>query len=305
MPSSTVSGYRLDRGSGALTLLGTQLTGGQDACFVTVSPDGKWLLCANFTGGSVCVLPIGPDGAPGCASCILRHAGRGSNPQRQASPHPHQIVFSPDGRFVYVSDLGLDRLVCYRLDPLRGWLQPAAERDIAVPAGQGARHFVFNRAGTRLYLMLRDISTGAFQIVDREKEKAAAAREIEELLIKTPSSETKVVSLSGGNQQKCILGRWLEMHPKLLILDEPTRGIDVGAKTEIYKLINSLAESGIAVIMAFCAVSDRRSVTPHSRNRLPSISEPISGATEGRSRQTKIVTMIGNRTLSFLETGRS
>ena len=107
----------------------------------------------------------------------------------------------------------------------------------------------FPVSGNISMAMLRDISTGAFQIVDREKEKAAAAREIEELLIKTPSSETKVVSLSGGNQQKCILGRWLEMHPKLLILDEPTRGIDVGAKYEIYLLMKKIVEAGGSIIL--------------------------------------------------------
>ncbi|MEA4965960.1 MAG: sugar ABC transporter ATP-binding protein [Oscillospiraceae bacterium] len=97
--------------------------------------------------------------------------------------------------------------------------------------------------------MLGDISRGALRIVDREKEKEAAAREIDELLIKTPAPETKVVSLSGGNQQKCILGRWLEMHPKILILDEPTRGIDVGAKYEIYLLMKKIVEAGGSIIL--------------------------------------------------------
>ena len=64
-----------------------------------------------------------------------------------------------------------------------------------------------------------------------------------------PSLESKVGNLSGGNQQKVVLGKWLATDPKILILDEPTRGIDVGAKAEIYKIINSLAASGVAVIM--------------------------------------------------------
>jgi len=97
--------------------------------------------------------------------------------------------------------------------------------------------------------MLEDISGGALHVVDKSKEKAASQREIEELLIKTPSPDTKVGSLSGGNQQKCVLGRWLEMHPRLLILDEPTRGIDVGAKYEIYLLMKKIAEDGGAIIL--------------------------------------------------------
>lgn len=64
-----------------------------------------------------------------------------------------------------------------------------------------------------------------------------------------PSLESKVGNLSGGNQQKVVLGKWLATDPKILILDEPTRGVDVGAKAEIYKIINSLAASGVAVIM--------------------------------------------------------
>ena len=79
--------------------------------------------------------------------------------------------------------------------------------------------------------------------------KDIAQRQIEALAVKTPSAATKVVSLSGGNQQKCIVGRWLELSPKILILDEPTRGIDVGAKYEIYVLMNKIVEEGGAIIM--------------------------------------------------------
>lgn len=86
-------------------------------------------------------------------------------------------------------------------------------------------------------------------IVDHKKERDISKRQIENLRIKTPNAATKVLTLSGGNQQKCIVGRWLELNPRILILDEPTRGIDVGAKYEIYVLMNKIVEQGGAIIM--------------------------------------------------------
>lgn len=86
-------------------------------------------------------------------------------------------------------------------------------------------------------------------ILRKSLEKAIAEKHIKALAVKTPTIKTKVVSLSGGNQQKCIIGRWLETAPRILIMDEPTRGIDVGAKYEIYILMKEIAESGGAVIM--------------------------------------------------------
>lgn len=80
-------------------------------------------------------------------------------------------------------------------------------------------------------------------------ERAMAQRQIGELSIKTPSPDTAVETLSGGNQQKCIIGRWLETEPRILILDEPTRGIDVGAKYEIYLLMKKAVEQGSSIIL--------------------------------------------------------
>ena len=88
-----------------------------------------------------------------------------------------------------------------------------------------------------------------FGFLNAAKEAEIADRQIRALAVKTPSAATKVVSLSGGNQQKCIVGRWLEREPKILILDEPTRGIDVGAKYEIYVLMNKIVKEGGAIIM--------------------------------------------------------
>jgi ribose transport system ATP-binding protein/inositol transport system ATP-binding protein len=85
--------------------------------------------------------------------------------------------------------------------------------------------------------------------VNRQKEFQIVQNGIESLGIKTPSIKQRVSNLSGGNQQKVVLAKWLATFPKILILDEPTRGIDVGAKAEIYRIINDLAASGIAVIM--------------------------------------------------------
>jgi ribose transport system ATP-binding protein len=85
--------------------------------------------------------------------------------------------------------------------------------------------------------------------LDRATERRVAAAEVARLRTKTPSIRQKVVNLSGGNQQKVVLGKWLAMSPKVLILDEPTRGIDVGAKAEIYRHMAALAAQGIAIIM--------------------------------------------------------
>jgi ribose transport system ATP-binding protein/inositol transport system ATP-binding protein len=85
--------------------------------------------------------------------------------------------------------------------------------------------------------------------VNRRKELQIVNHGIESLGIKTPSVKQRVSNLSGGNQQKVVLAKWLATSPKILILDEPTRGIDVGAKAEIYRIINELAASGIAIIM--------------------------------------------------------
>ncbi|MBK8083438.1 MAG: sugar ABC transporter ATP-binding protein [Devosia sp.] len=94
---------------------------------------------------------------------------------------------------------------------------------------------------------LRAYATGGFVSKARERQQAETSRR--ELGIKAPSVETRTGSLSGGNQQKVVLAKWLAMRPRVLIFDEPTRGIDVGAKSEIYRLMRELADSGVAVLM--------------------------------------------------------
>jgi ribose transport system ATP-binding protein len=88
-----------------------------------------------------------------------------------------------------------------------------------------------------------------FGVLDKIKERQIAQKYIEMLRIKTPTTRTAVESLSGGNQQKCIIGRWLELSPRILIMDEPTKGIDVGAKYEIYLLMKQIVESGGSIIL--------------------------------------------------------
>ena len=86
-------------------------------------------------------------------------------------------------------------------------------------------------------------------LVNNKAESKISREMCEKLNVKTPSIETRAGNLSGGNQQKVVLAKWLSLDPRLLIFDEPTRGIDVGAKSEIYQLMRNLAESGVAIVM--------------------------------------------------------
>jgi L-arabinose transport system ATP-binding protein len=95
--------------------------------------------------------------------------------------------------------------------------------------------------------VLSRIAKGFF--VSSKAEKTVASKYIAQLRIRTPSSEQLVRNLSGGNQQKVVLARWLALGPTLLVLDEPTRGVDVGAKAEIYGIIDQLAKQGVAILV--------------------------------------------------------
>ena len=98
-------------------------------------------------------------------------------------------------------------------------------------------------------ISMLDANSNRFGVVDSKKEEEIASQGIEDFRIKTPSPDKKIVELSGGNQQKCIVARWLTTKPKVLILDEPTKGIDVGAKSEFYNMICQFAKQGLGVIL--------------------------------------------------------
>jgi D-xylose transport system ATP-binding protein len=96
---------------------------------------------------------------------------------------------------------------------------------------------------------LSTVSSPRTGIIDAAKERMLAERYVAQLNVRTPGVDAQVGTLSGGNQQKVLLARWLNANPKIFMLDEPTRGIDIGAKVEIHKLLNRLAEQGAAIII--------------------------------------------------------
>ena len=106
---------------------------------------------------------------------------------------------------------------------------------------------------------------------DRAKEEQIVGGMVDKLNIRTPSFEQLVNNLSGGNQQKVVIAKWLSTQPKVLIMDEPTRGVDVGAKAEIYSIMNDLAKEGVSIIMIssemqeVVAMSDRVAVMREGR----------------------------------------
>jgi len=151
--SGGVSAFSIDRATGKLTFLNEVASRGADPCYITVDRTGKYVLVANYTGGSVAVFPVLPDGKLGDASAFVQHAGHGTDPKRQEGPHAHSIDLSPDNRFAYVDDLGLDELLVYKFDSAKGSLTPNDPPFAKLAAGAGPRHFVLRPDGKFAYVV--------------------------------------------------------------------------------------------------------------------------------------------------------
>lgn len=175
--SAAVSAFRVDPESGGLTLISRRMTGGADACYLAVGPDGRHLSVANYSGGSFTLFPILPDGSLSTPSCFVQHYGRGALPDRQAGPHVHQITADPSGRRLLVADLGTDRISVYGIDWEAGCVSPNAAPAVPLAPGEGPRQFVFDRSGKFLYLVTEmgntvctfayDASSGAAELLQR------------------------------------------------------------------------------------------------------------------------------------------
>jgi len=150
-PGGAVSAFAIDRPSGMLTALNRQRTHGADPCYLSLDQTAKWLLVANYTSGSMTLLPIQADGALGQAAQVMQHQGSSVHPDRQAGPHAHSIVVDGANRFVLVADLGLDKIMLYRLDAAQGKLIPHAPPWASVKPGAGPRHLAFHPDGRWLY----------------------------------------------------------------------------------------------------------------------------------------------------------
>ncbi|MCH8219201.1 MAG: beta-propeller fold lactonase family protein, partial [Planctomycetes bacterium] len=114
-PSGVVRAFAVERQTGALSLLNERPSGGAGPCHVSMDQTGRVLLVANYGSGSAAVLPVGADGRLGEPICSVQHKGSSIDPRRQRGPHAHSINVSPDNRFAFVADLGLDKIMVYRL----------------------------------------------------------------------------------------------------------------------------------------------------------------------------------------------
>ncbi len=159
--TGAVSAFRIDRASGRLTALNQQSSGGAGPAHLTVDKTGRNVLVANYGGGSVSVLPIAEDGQLQPATAFVQHAGSSVNPQRQKEPHAHAIVVDPSNQFAYVPDLGLDKVMIYRLAADKGTLTPGEPAFAAVAPGSGPRHIAFHPGGRCAYVINEMLCTVA------------------------------------------------------------------------------------------------------------------------------------------------
>ena len=169
--SGSVSAYAIDRANGHLTLLNTVSSQGAGPAHLSVHPSGKYVLVANYAGGTVAVLPIRPDGSLGAATDVKKDGGAVSRTHATSAPpgsfafsgheapHAHMIQADPAGRFVLSTDLGLDRILVWKFDAEQGRLTANEPASVALPAGAGPRHFAFHPNGRWMYSLQEESST--------------------------------------------------------------------------------------------------------------------------------------------------
>jgi len=151
--AGTVSAYAINPGTKNLTLLNSRSSGGSGPCHVNIDRSAKNVLVTNYGSGSASVIPIAANGSLAEPTGFVQHEGASVNPQRQKGPHAHSINVSPDNRFVFVADLGLDKIMVYKLDVEKGTITANNPAFAKVKPGAGPRHFTFGTDGRYTYVI--------------------------------------------------------------------------------------------------------------------------------------------------------
>ena len=151
--SGAVSAFAIDAKTRKLTLLNQDGTQGGGPCYISLDKTGKFVLVANYDGGSVAVFPIGEDGSLAPASAFIQHSGSSVDKERQEGPHTHWIGTSPENRFALAADLGLDEILVYRFNSAKGTLAPNIPPHVKLSPGAGPRHLTFHPNGKFAYVL--------------------------------------------------------------------------------------------------------------------------------------------------------
>jgi 6-phosphogluconolactonase len=157
--SGAISAFAIDHKTGKLTLLNQVSTHGGGPCYVSLDATGRWVLVANYDGGSVATFEVQGDGSLSLVKGFVQHSGSSVDKERQQAPHAHWIAMSPDNRFALAADLGLDDVLVYKLDPSRGSLTPNTPPFAPVKPGSGPRHFAFHPNGKFGYVLTEMATT--------------------------------------------------------------------------------------------------------------------------------------------------
>ncbi len=151
--SGAVTAFYIHQSTGEISFLNQQATGGGAPCHVSVDATGQYLLVANYGGGSVAAFPISKDGRLDEASSFVQHQGSSVNPKRQSEPHAHAIMIDGSNGYAFAPDLGLDKILIYRLDLENGKLTPNTQPWARVHPGAGPRHLDFHPNGKYAYVI--------------------------------------------------------------------------------------------------------------------------------------------------------
>jgi 6-phosphogluconolactonase len=191
--SGSISSFAIERATGKLKLLNTVSSGGAGPAYLSVHPSGRFVLVANYFGGSVAVVPILSDGSLGAASDVKTNAGT-VGPKKATNappgsfaisghdlPHAHMIEADPSGRFVLCADLGLDQILVWKFDDRAGILSPNDPAAISLPPGDGPRHFVFHPNGRWFYSLQEEGSNIVLFDYDSAKGRLSSRQTISSL----------------------------------------------------------------------------------------------------------------------------
>lgn len=227
-PGGALAAFAIDPRTGALSPLNKQSTRGGYPCFVGVDPAGKVALAANYGGGSVSSYPIAADGKLGEAATFIQHEGSSVDRARQEKPHAHSINADAAGRFAIAADLGLDKLLVYRIDPAAGTLAPNDPPFARVAPGSGPRHFAFHPDGKHAYVINEMLLTVTAFDWDAEKGALSEIQTISTI----PDDVTDRKGLSTAEVQ---------VHPSGKFLYGSNRGHDTIAAYKIDQATGKLA----------------------------------------------------------------